>query len=69
MDETIFANNWKELKGKVKERWHSLTDEDLIAIDGSREVLVSMLQEKYYYSKEKAEEEVNHFLKEFAPAI
>ncbi len=69
MDETIFANNWKELKGKVKERWHSLTDEDLIAIDGSREVLVSMLQEKYYYSKEKAEEEVNRFLKEFAPAI
>lgn len=67
MNEDFLSKDWKQLRGKVRERWHSLTDEDVDVINGNRNVLVSMLEEKYFYSKETAENEVNRFLKEIAP--
>ena len=47
--------NWKKIKGEVKARWGKLTDDDLDIIEGKREKLVGKLQEKYGYTKEKAE--------------
>ncbi len=67
MNDDFLAKDWKNLRSKVRERWHSLTDKDLTIIDGNRSVLVSMLEEKYLYSKEVAEDEVNRFLNEIAP--
>ncbi len=62
----VLAMNWKTLRGKMRERWHSLTDEDINIINGNYDVLVGMLQERYFYSREVAERDVNHFLNEFA---
>ena len=56
---------WKQFKGKVKEKWGDLTDDDLTAIDGQRDQLVGKLQERYGYTKEQAEREA----KEFADAL
>jgi uncharacterized protein YjbJ (UPF0337 family) len=67
MNEDILSKDWKHLRTQVRERWHSLTDKDLTIIDGNRNVLVSMLEEKYLYSKEVAEDEVKRFLNEIAP--
>ncbi len=67
MNEDFLSKDWKHLRPKVREHWHSLTDEDVDVINGNRSVLVSMLEEKYFYSKEIAEDEVNRFLKEIAP--
>lgn len=50
--------NWKQLKGKVKEKWGKLTDDDLTVIEGKREQLVGKIQERYGYQKEAAEKEV-----------
>jgi hypothetical protein len=36
MDWNSVEGNWKEVKGKVKEKWAKLTDDDLTAIDGQR---------------------------------
>lgn len=37
MDWDRVEGNWKQVKGKVKEKWGQLTDDDLNTIDGRRE--------------------------------
>jgi uncharacterized protein YjbJ (UPF0337 family) len=37
MDWTRVEGNWKQMKGRVKERWGRLTDDDLTAIAGRRD--------------------------------
>ncbi len=58
----VIEGKWKELRGKVKERWGKITDSDLDRIEGKREQLVGLLQQKYGYAKEKAENEIDQFL-------
>jgi uncharacterized protein YjbJ (UPF0337 family) len=60
----ILASNWKQLRSKLKQQWMALTDDDLTTIDGSAEVLIELLQEKYGYSQPRAADEVNNFLRE-----
>jgi uncharacterized protein YjbJ (UPF0337 family) len=62
MNEDIFKGKWKELKGRVKEKWGNLTDDDVTRVEGNTEKLVGILQEKYGYSKDKAQEEYNKFM-------
>ncbi len=38
--------NWKQFKGKVKEAWGSLTDDDLDRLEGRRDQLEGHIQEK-----------------------
>jgi uncharacterized protein YjbJ (UPF0337 family) len=37
MDWNQFEGNWKQFKGKVKEKWGHLTDDDLDVINGRRD--------------------------------
>lgn len=53
--------NWKQLKGKIKEQWGELTDDDLLSINGSRERLMGKLQERYGKSREVLERELKEF--------
>jgi uncharacterized protein YjbJ (UPF0337 family) len=57
MAHDVLEGKWKQLKGKVKQQWGKLTDDDLDVIDGKQEELVGLLQERYGYEKEKAEAE------------
>ena len=50
--------NWKQFKGKIKEKWGQLTDDDLTAMNGNREQLEGKLQERYGYAKDQARKEV-----------
>lgn len=59
MNQDIFEGKWKEMRGQVKEWWGEITDDDLERIDGKSDQLVGILQQKYGYSKEKAEQELN----------
>jgi uncharacterized protein YjbJ (UPF0337 family) len=51
--------NWKQAKGKIKEQWGKLTDDDLDVINGKREQLEGKIQERYGIEKAKAKEEVD----------
>jgi len=62
MNEDIFKGKWKELKGSVKEKWGDLTDDEVTEVEGKTEKLVGILQQKYGYSKDKAQEEYNKFM-------
>ncbi len=52
------SGNWKQFKGKVKEQWGKLTDDDMTVIEGKRDQLVGKIQERYGYAKDEAEKEV-----------
>jgi uncharacterized protein YjbJ (UPF0337 family) len=53
--------NWKQFTGKVKEKWGKLTDDDLTAAAGHRDQMLGILQKRYGYAKEKAEQELDEF--------
>jgi uncharacterized protein YjbJ (UPF0337 family) len=59
MDWNRVEGNWKQLKGKVKEQWGKLTDDDLDVIAGNQEQLEGRLQQRYGYAKDQARKEVN----------
>ena len=59
MNWDVVKGNWKQFKGKVKEKWGQLTDDDLTAINGNREQLEGKLQERYGYAKDQARKEVD----------
>jgi len=55
MNEDILKGKWLEIKGRVKEKWGKLTDNDLVEIEGKGEILLGLLQKKYGRIKDKAE--------------
>jgi len=57
MNEDILKGKWLEIKGRVKEKWGKLTDNDLGEIEGKGEKLLGLLRKKYGYIREKAEPE------------
>jgi len=62
MNADILKGKWKEIKGEAKQKWGKLTDDDLTQIDGKEEQLLGLLQKRYGYAKEKAEEEYKGFI-------
>lgn len=55
--------NWKQFRGTIKEKWGKLTDDDLTTIGGMRDQLVGKLQERYGIARDKAERDLEEFLK------
>jgi uncharacterized protein YjbJ (UPF0337 family) len=53
--------NWKQFKGKVKEQWGKLTDDDIDVIAGKRDQLVGKIQQQYGITKDEAEKQVDRF--------
>ena len=58
MNKDILQGKWRQIRGEMKKWWGQLTDDELDKIEGDRDKLIGLLQEKYGYSKEKAEEEL-----------
>jgi len=56
--------NWTIFKGKVKEKWGKLTDDDLDVIKGKRDQLIGALQKRYGYARDIAEREADEFARE-----
>ena len=58
MNKDEIGGNWKQFKGKAKEKWGKLTDDDMTVIEGKRDQLVGRIQERYGYAKDEAEREL-----------
>ncbi|ANB33735.1 CsbD family protein [Rhodovulum sulfidophilum] len=65
MNTDIFQGKWKQIKGRAREAWGALTDDDLDKAEGDREQLVGLIQERYGKAREDAEREVDEFLAKF----
>jgi len=63
MNKDTFEGNWKQFKGKVKETWGDLTDDELDQIAGKRDVLLGKIQEKYGIAQDEADKRIKDFEK------
>jgi uncharacterized protein YjbJ (UPF0337 family) len=61
MNNDRMAGNWHQIKGKVKEQWGKLTDDDLRQLEGASEQLAGKLQERYGLAREEAERQAKEF--------
>lgn len=59
------SGGWKQFKGKAKEKWGKLTDDDLDVLQGKRDQLVGRIQQRYGIGKDQAEKEVDEWAREF----
>jgi len=55
--------NWTKARDKVHVRWDRLSEEDVAQIDGKHEKFIILLQERYGYDREKAEEDLQNYLR------
>ena len=51
--------DWKQFKGKVREKWGNLTENDLETIKGQRQQLEGLLQQRYGYTKEQVKKAID----------
>ncbi len=58
MNEDIVKGNWTQFKGKVKEQWGKLTDDDLDVIAGKRDQLLGKIQQRLGIARDEAEKQV-----------
>lgn len=61
MKKEEFEGAWNQAKGKLKEQWGKLTDDDILRIEGKYDHMIGTLQKRYGYSKERAEEEFRNW--------
>ena len=64
MNRDILEGKWKQLKGSVKEKWGELTDDELDKAAGRFDKVAGLIQERYGYAKDQAEQELEDFLEE-----
>lgn len=62
MDWNRVEGNWKQFKGRVKEQWGKLTDDDLDQINGRRDQLEGKIQERYGYAKDQARKDIDNWV-------
>ena len=63
MDKDTIKGNFKQLKGKIKQQWGKLTDDEIDQMEGNAEILSGKLQERYGLQKEEAEKQALEFRK------
>ena len=63
MNNDTLQGKWKQLRGNIKTTFGKLTDDDLLQADGNVDKMQGALQERYGYTKEKAQAEWNKFAK------
>ena len=59
MDWNCVEGNWKQIKGKVKEKWGQLTDDDLDVIGGRRDQLEGKIQQRYGLAKDQVRKDID----------
>ena len=62
MDWNRVEGNWKQLKGRAKQQWGKLTDDDLTMIAGRREELAGKVQERYGLARDAARKQVDDWV-------
>ena len=69
MNQDIFAGQWKQMRGELKAWWGKLADDDFDKIGGQKDKLIGVVQEKYGYAREKAQQEVERRLQEYGDTM
>lgn len=59
MNSEQLKGKWNQIKGEVKQRWGRFTEDEIDKLDGDRDKLVGMIQERYGKTKAEAMREVD----------
>jgi uncharacterized protein YjbJ (UPF0337 family) len=59
------TSQWEQLRPQLRSWWDRLTEADLMAIDGQKDRLISIVQQRYGYPRERAQQEVDRRLQEY----
>jgi uncharacterized protein YjbJ (UPF0337 family) len=65
MNTDTFEGQWRQIRGEIRSWWGRLTDNDLEKVAGKKDRLIGMLQEKYGYTREAAQQEIDRRLREY----
>ena len=60
------AGQWEQLRPQLRSWWDRLTEADLMEIGGQTDRLISVLQQRYGYPRERAQQEVDRRLQEYS---
>ena len=61
MNKDQLGGEWKQLKGKVLEKWGKLTNDDLDVVAGKRDQLLGKIQQRYGVMRDEAERQVKEW--------
>ncbi len=67
MNEDTLKGQWTQVKGRVREQWGKLTNDDLDQIQGRAEQLIGRVQERYGVQRDEAKRQVDDFLRKTEP--
>lgn len=62
MDKLELKGNWNELKGKLKQKYGELTDNDLRYVEGKEDELLGNLQKKLGKSRKELTSEMKKWM-------
>jgi uncharacterized protein YjbJ (UPF0337 family) len=61
MNTDRIKGQWKQVKGRIKEQWGRLTEDDLDVIDGKRQQLLGRIQQRHGVARDEAQRQVGDF--------
>lgn len=67
MNRETIEGNWKQLSGKITEKWGKITGDDLAVAKGDMKIVAGKLQEHYGLAKEDAEKQLHDFISKNFP--
>ena len=59
MDKLNLKGNWNEVKGKLKQKYADLTEDDLLYVEGKEDELIGRLQKKLGKGRDEIENELS----------
>jgi len=64
MDKLEIKGNWNIAKGKLKQKWADLTDDDLDYVEGKQDELVGRIQKRTGQARDAVESEIRRSCEE-----
>ena len=61
MNKDTVKGNFTQLKGKIKQQWGKLTDDEIDQMEGHADILAGKLQERYGLERDEAERQAKEF--------
>jgi uncharacterized protein YjbJ (UPF0337 family) len=69
MNWDIVEGNWNQWKGRLKEKWGDLTDDDIQKLDGKKDQVSGLLQERYGMARDEAERQLDEWASKYNTAV
>ncbi|MBA3564941.1 MAG: CsbD family protein [Gammaproteobacteria bacterium] len=63
MNKDRIEGNWKQLKGKIKQKWGELTDDEIDQAEGNTQILSGKLQERYGMTRDEADRQIDDLVR------